>query len=879
MVNDTIDTTTVNLSASTVYEGATANYTFTATLSNPSHGTTTIVTDKGTITIANGQTTGTLVIASGNTDDVYLDASSLTATITSATGGNFEKLAIGAAVATAQVFDTINTTTVTLGSVTANASTTITYTASVTSPVTVAPLVITLSNGATITIPVGSTTGTSSPQAIQANVTSFTVSIAGTSGGNYEKLDTTSTKTITESIISGTKYFDVTGNGFSSDDTPLQGASFSLYLDSTTCGVSGSLDSGDGKPLATVTSAANGTYSFANLLPGTYFVQENQLAGYVQTGPTLLNYYTINVTAGSANTGYNFDDAEVCDKTEINSISYAISGPGITGTKTVSDLRGNTYQGDTVTVTYYTAIAGETQSLVSYIAPGATFSAATASQQSIFQVASLPNTAVGWHTETVQLPNCDYQVDFVCGAPIDHFGPAGSNIFYSAQNRLFSADNEGTQVYAASSLSGYVYNDTNNDGVLGSSEAGIGGVTVTLTGTDIYGNTVLRTTTTSNTSGTVGYYSFSNLAASSLAGYSITAATPTGYMTGKATVGSVGGTAGNGSLTTNLLNTNTNAVNYNFGELLGSVSGNVFVDANSNAKLDTGDSGLAGVTVTLTGIDANGKSVNLTTASASDGTYSFTGLLSGTYTVTEKHPTGYTDETPSVGTSTGTASFIQGTSETISSITLAAGTAATNENFGELVPSTAIVANDTATIGFWQNNNGQCLINSLNGSSSSTALAKWLATTYPNLYGASAGVYSMVHTNGNYLTNAEVAASYVTNFFKVTGQKTNAQILSVALAAYCTNTTLAGGNYANTSAYHFNLSTAGIGGHTFNVGSDGAAFGVANNTVLTVNQLLAYTNSRATNGVLYAKDGTSTTANTNLANDLYSAINLKGDIV
>jgi hypothetical protein len=196
-----------------------------------------------------------------------------------------------------------------------------------------------------------------------------------------------------------------------------------------------------------------------------------------------------------------------------------------------------------------------------------------------------------------------------------------------------------------------------------------------------------------------------------------------------------------------------------------------------------------------------------------------------------------------------------------------------------IVANTAIATNDTATIGFWQNNNGQCLIKSLNGSSSSTALAKWLATTYPNLYGSGAGVYSMMKSNGAYLTNAEVAASYVTNFFNVKGQKTNAQILSVALAVYCTNTTLAGGNYANTNAYHFNLSTAGIGGRTFNVGSNGAAFGVANNTVMTVNQLLAYTNSRATSGVLYAKDGTSMTTNTNLANVLYSAINVKGDIV
>src|SRR5438876_2001323 len=96
-VNDTITDATVNLSASTVLENAAdTSYVFTATLSNASHGDTTIVTDKGNIVIGDGQTTGTLVIASGNGEDVYNDASSLTATIQSASGGNFENLVIGA---------------------------------------------------------------------------------------------------------------------------------------------------------------------------------------------------------------------------------------------------------------------------------------------------------------------------------------------------------------------------------------------------------------------------------------------------------------------------------------------------------------------------------------------------------------------------------------------------------------------------------------------------------------------------------------------------------------------------------------------------------------------------------------------------------------
>ena len=46
-------------------------------------------------------------------------------------------------------------------------------------------------------------------------------------------------------------------------------------------------------------------------------------------------------------------------------------------------------------------------------------------------------------------------------------------------------------------------------------------------------------------------------------------------------------------------------------------------------------------------------------------------------------------------------------------------------------------AGQFATIGFWQNSNGQAVINSFNGSSTSTALGNWLASNFPNLFGAS----------------------------------------------------------------------------------------------------------------------------------------------
>ena len=92
-----------SLTASTVDEGTGVDYVFTATLSSASHGVTTIHTDQGDITIADGATTGTLVIAANNGEDVYSDASSLTASITGVCGGGFESLVVGTATATANV--------------------------------------------------------------------------------------------------------------------------------------------------------------------------------------------------------------------------------------------------------------------------------------------------------------------------------------------------------------------------------------------------------------------------------------------------------------------------------------------------------------------------------------------------------------------------------------------------------------------------------------------------------------------------------------------------------------------------------------------------------------------------------------------------------
>ncbi|MFP9135515.1 retention module-containing protein, partial [Shewanella algae] len=194
-VNDTIDTTTVTLTApAEVNEGG--QITYTATVNNaPETDLVLTLSNGASITIAAGQTEGTVTV-DAPTDDVYQDGETLTVNVTGAQGGNYENLDLGNSVDT-QVNDTIDTTTVTLTApAEVNEGGQITYTATVNNaPET--DLVLTLSNGASITIAAGQTSGTVTVDApsddVFVDAETLTVGIDSAQGGNFENLDTSDT--------------------------------------------------------------------------------------------------------------------------------------------------------------------------------------------------------------------------------------------------------------------------------------------------------------------------------------------------------------------------------------------------------------------------------------------------------------------------------------------------------------------------------------------------------------------------------------------------------------------------------------------------------------------------------------------------------------
>src|SRR5206468_5651946 len=118
-----------------------------------------------------------------------------------------------------------------------------------------------------------------------------------------------------------------------------------------------------------------------------------------------------------------------------------------------------------------------------------------------------------------------------------------------------------------------------------------------------------------------------------------------------------------------------------------------------------------------------------------------------------------------------------------------------------------------------------------------------LAATLPIMFGTHAGMNNLAGKNNTYL------AALFQQDFVLKGVKLDAQVLATALSVYATNAALDSSHVA--AQYGFTVAGDGLGAATVNVGSNGIAFGVANNSTLTIMDLLLATNAQAVNGVLY----------------------------
>ncbi|MCH8042963.1 MAG: hypothetical protein IID44_04525 [Planctomycetes bacterium] len=291
-----------------------------------------------------------------------------------------------------------------------------------------------------------------------------------------------------------------------------------------------------------------------------------------------------------------------------------------------------------------------------------------------------------------------------------------------------------------------------------------------------------------------------------------------------------------------------------------SISGVVFVDVDQDGLFDANEPGIDGVAVEL--LDASGSLVLETVFTSDGGYYLFEDLDSATYQLHELQPSGVDDGAEGLG-SLGGVIVANDTMQ----LTLDR-TDASDYVFAEL--GGQVTSGDTASIGFWQNKHGQALIDA-----GGASLATWLSTNFANVF-------------GNVFDGTSVANFYKQELFKQKAQKSagpakvDAQFMATAMATYFTSSNLAGYVAAD---YGFNVTDTGIGTKIVNVGTSGAAFSVANDSNLTIMQLLLATNALTDDpddilgaAKIYDTNGDGVIDATEaalriMANDIYTAIN------
>jgi hypothetical protein len=241
------------------------------------------------------------------------------------------------------------------------------------------------------------------------------------------------------------------------------------------------------------------------------------------------------------------------------------------------------------------------------------------------------------------------------------------------------------------STGGVVFNDLNGNGKKDAGEPGIAGVTVTLTGTSVVSGTITPKAVTTDANGN---YSLAGLTPGT---YSLTETPPTGYTPGTAQNGTPAASTVSAAKFSGIDLTSTAAPGggFDFADVKAtSLSGLVFNDANNDgAQAATGEPGVAGVKVRLTGTNDLGQSVDTSATTGTDGSFQFASLRPGTYDLAETQPAGYAAGKVTAGTAGGSST----TSGQMTGIHVTSASAATGYLFAEQARADLVLTQTPAT--------------------------------------------------------------------------------------------------------------------------------------------------------------------------------------